>query len=97
MTLPARKGEPVVVEQDEHPRETSLEALAKLGTPFRAGGTVTAGNASGVNDGACAILVASERAAQRMASSRARASWARRSRACRRASWAWGRRPHRRS
>ena len=61
--LPARKGEPVVVERDEHPRETSLEALAKLATPFRAGGTVTAGNASGVNDGACALVIASGRAA----------------------------------
>jgi acetyl-CoA acyltransferase len=63
--LPARKGDPVVVERDEHPRETSLEALAKLGTPFRDGGTVTAGNASGVNDGACALLVAAESAAAR--------------------------------
>ena len=65
MTMPAKKGEPTVVDRDEHPRETSLEALAKLGTPFRAGGSVTAGNASGVNDGACALLVASERAAKR--------------------------------
>jgi len=65
VTLPARKGEPVVVERDEHPRETSLEALAKLPTPFRSGGTITAGNASGVNDGACALLIASERAAAR--------------------------------
>jgi len=65
VTLPAKKGEPTVVGRDEHPRETSLEALAKLGTPFRAGGTVTAGNASGVNDGACALIVASERAAAR--------------------------------
>jgi 3-oxoadipyl-CoA thiolase len=64
VTLPARKGDPVVVARDEHPRETSLEALARLPTPFRAGGTVTAGNASGVNDGACALLVASERAAR---------------------------------
>ena len=63
VTLAARKGEPVVVDRDEHPRETSLEALAKLPTPFRSGGTITAGNASGVNDGACALLVASERAA----------------------------------
>jgi acetyl-CoA acyltransferase len=57
----------VVVDTDEHPRpDTTLEALAKLGTPFRKeGGTVTAGNASGVNDGACAILVASEAAARR--------------------------------
>jgi acetyl-CoA acetyltransferase family protein len=65
VTLPAKKGEPAVVERDEHPRETSLEALARLPTPFRAGGTVTAGNASGVNDGACALVVASERAARR--------------------------------
>ncbi len=64
VTLPAKKGDPVVVDRDEHPRETSLEALAKLGTPFRAGGTVTAGNASGVNDGACALVIASEGAAQ---------------------------------
>ncbi len=65
VTILARKGEPVVVSRDEHPRETSLEALARLGTPFRAGGTVTAGNASGVNDGACALLLASEAAARR--------------------------------
>jgi acetyl-CoA acyltransferase len=62
-----RKGDPIIFSQDEHPRpETTLEALAKLGTPFRKeGGSVTAGNASGVNDGACAILVASEAAAGR--------------------------------
>jgi 3-oxoadipyl-CoA thiolase len=65
VTLPVRKGEPLVVDRDEHPRETSLEALARLPTPFRAGGTVTAGNASGVNDGACALVVASEPAAAR--------------------------------
>ena len=65
VTLPARKSEPVVVSRDEHPRETSLAALAKLGTPFRAGGTVTAGNASGINDGACALIVASGAAALR--------------------------------
>ncbi len=52
ITISQRKGDPVVVVKDEHPRATSLEALAKLGTPFREGGTVTAGNASGVNDGA---------------------------------------------
>jgi acetyl-CoA acyltransferase len=63
--VPAKKGEPVVVSRDEHPRETSLEALAKLPTPFRAGGTVTAGNSSGVNDGSCALLIASERAVGR--------------------------------
>ena len=65
VSIPSRKGEPAVVNRDEHPRETSLEALAKLGTPFRNGGTVTAGNASGVNDGACALLLASESAAAR--------------------------------
>jgi acetyl-CoA acyltransferase len=65
VTLPAKKGDPVVVDRDEHPRETSLEALARLGTPFRAGGSVTAGNASGVNDGACALVIASEDAAKR--------------------------------
>jgi acetyl-CoA acyltransferase len=67
VTIPRRKGEPVVVDTDEHPRpDTTLEALAKLATPFRKeGGSVTAGNASGVNDGACAILVASEAAAKR--------------------------------
>jgi len=65
VTIPAKKGAPLVVERDEHPRATSLESLAKLPTPFRKGGTVTAGNASGVNDGACAVLVASERAADR--------------------------------
>jgi len=65
VTVPARKGEPVVVSRDEHPRETSLEALARLGTPFRNGGTVTAGNASGVNDGACALVLASDAAVRR--------------------------------
>ena len=65
VTIAARKGDPVIVSRDEHPRETSLEALAKLGTPFRAGGSVTAGNASGVNDGACALLIASDDAVRR--------------------------------
>ena len=65
VTIPAKKGDPVVVSKDEHPRETSLEALARLPTPFRAGGSVTAGNASGVNDGACALLLASKAAATR--------------------------------
>ncbi|MBK5010082.1 3-oxoadipyl-CoA thiolase [Pseudomonas sp. S60] len=61
-----RKGPAVVVEHDEHVRaETTLEQLARLGTPFREGGTVTAGNASGVNDGACALLLASPSAARR--------------------------------
>ena len=63
VTIPQRKGDRVVVEQDEHPRpDTKLEKLAKLSTPFRANGTVTAGNASGINDGACAAIVASEQA-----------------------------------
>ena len=65
VSLPQKKGDPVVVAQDEHPRETSLEALAKLKPIVHAGGTVTAGNASGVNDGACALLLASEDAAAR--------------------------------
>ncbi|MBP7064244.1 3-oxoadipyl-CoA thiolase [Ferrovibrio sp.] len=65
VTIPSRKGDPVVVDRDEHPRDTTIEALAKLPTPFRQGGTVTAGNASGVNDGACAILLASDNAARR--------------------------------
>ena len=64
--VPQRKSDPVAVERDEHPRpQTTLEGLAKLPTPFREGGTVTAGNASGVNDGACALLLASEDAARR--------------------------------
>ncbi len=66
VTIPQRKGEAVVVQTDEHPRpSTTPEALAKLPTPFRQGGTVTAGNASGVNDGAAALLVASEDAVKR--------------------------------
>ena len=65
VTLPQKKGDPLVVARDEHPRETSLEALAKLKGVVRPDGTVTAGNASGVNDGACALLLASEAAAAR--------------------------------
>jgi len=66
VSVPRRKAEPLTVDRDEHPRaDTTLEALARLPTPFREGGTVTAGNASGVNDGACAMLVASEQAAAR--------------------------------
>jgi len=60
VTIPQKKGEAVVVGKDEHPRETSLEALAKLKGVVRPDGTVTAGNASGVNDGACALLLADE-------------------------------------
>ena len=62
--VPQRRGDPVLVERDEHPRETSLEALAAL-RPLFPGGSVTAGNSSGVNDGAAAMLVASERAVER--------------------------------
>jgi len=65
VTIPQRKGAPVVVEKDEHPRATSMEKLGKLGTPFRESGTVTAGNASGVNDGAAALIVASEAAVKK--------------------------------
>ncbi len=67
VTIPQRKGDPVVVDKDEHPRAgTTLESLAKLATPFRKeGGTVTAGNASGVNDGAAALIVASEAAVKK--------------------------------
>ena len=64
VTVNGRKGD-TVVDRDEHPRETTLEALGKLRTPFRSPGTVTAGNASGVNDGAAALLIASEDAARR--------------------------------
>ncbi|MCF3933807.1 3-oxoadipyl-CoA thiolase [Acuticoccus sp. M5D2P5] len=61
VSIPRRKGDPILVEADEHPRaDTTVEKLAKLPTPFRENGTVTAGNASGVNDGAAALLVASE-------------------------------------
>ncbi|HEX9347268.1 MAG TPA: 3-oxoadipyl-CoA thiolase [Gemmatimonadales bacterium] len=63
VTIPQKKGDDVVVAKDEHPRETSLEALAKLRGVVKPDGTVTAGNASGVNDGACALLLASEAAA----------------------------------
>jgi acetyl-CoA acyltransferase len=66
VTIPQRRKDPIIVDTDEHPRaDTSLEALAKLPTPFREGGTVTAGNASGVNDGAAALIIASEAAARR--------------------------------
>ena len=63
VTIPQKKGDAVLVDKDEHPRETSLEALAKLKGVVRSDGTVTAGNASGVNDGACAILLADEASA----------------------------------
>jgi len=61
VSIPQRKGEPLIVDQDEHPRpETKLEKLGKLTTPFRENGCITAGNASGVNDGAAALIIASE-------------------------------------
>ncbi len=60
--IPQRKGDTLLVEKDEHPRATTLDALGKLAAPFRKGGTVTAGNASGVNDGAAALIIASEAA-----------------------------------
>ncbi len=63
VSIPQKKGDPVVVSADEHPRETSLEALARLKGVVRPDGTVTAGNASGVNDGACALLLADEASA----------------------------------
>jgi hypothetical protein len=65
VTIPQKKGDPIVVSRDEHPRETSLEALAKLKGVVKPEGTVTAGNASGVNDGACALLLASGAAAKK--------------------------------
>ncbi len=64
--IPQRKGNDLVIDRDEHPRpESTLDDLAKLKAPFRAGGSVTAGNASGVNDGSCALLVASDAAVKR--------------------------------
>jgi 3-oxoadipyl-CoA thiolase len=65
VTIPQKKGDAIVVDTDEHPRETSLEALAKLKGVVRPDGTVTAGNASGVNDGACALMLADETSAAR--------------------------------
>ncbi|MBE9399366.1 3-oxoadipyl-CoA thiolase [Pontibacterium sp. N1Y112] len=66
VVIPQRKGDDVIVDTDEHPRaSTTLEGLGKLRAPFREGGSVTAGNASGVNDGACALLIASKEAAEK--------------------------------
>jgi acetyl-CoA acyltransferase len=65
VTIPQKKGEPIIVERDEHPRETSMEALGKLKGVVHPDGTVTAGNASGVNDGACAMIIADEQTAAR--------------------------------
>ncbi len=63
VAIPQKKGDPIIVSQDEHPRETSMEALGKLKAIVKPDGTVTAGNASGVNDGACALLLADEKTA----------------------------------
>jgi acetyl-CoA acyltransferase len=65
VTIPQRKGEPIVVTKDEHPRATSLETLGKLPTLFHKDGTVTAGDASGINDGAAVLIIASESAARK--------------------------------
>ena len=65
VSIPQKKGDPVIVSQDEHPRETSLEALARLKGVVKPEGSVTAGNASGVNDGSCALLLADEAGAAR--------------------------------
>ncbi len=65
VVIPQKKGDPIIVTQDEHPRATTMEVLGKLKPIVRADGTVTAGNASGVNDGACALLLASEEAAKK--------------------------------
>jgi 3-oxoadipyl-CoA thiolase len=65
VSIPQRKGDPVIVDRDEHPRETSVEALGKLKPIVKEGGTVTAGNASGVNDGAAALIIANEESARR--------------------------------
>jgi acetyl-CoA acyltransferase len=66
VSVPQRRGDPKIVKDDEHPRrDSTLEALAKLKPAFKEGGTVTAGNSSGINDGACALILASEEAAKR--------------------------------
>ena len=65
VSIPQRKGDPLIVDRDEHPRDTSIEVLAKLKGIVRPDGTVSAGNASGVNDGACALIIASEAAAKK--------------------------------
>ncbi len=65
VSIPQRKGDPIIVEKDEHPRQTTLEKLAALPTPFRKDGSVTPGNASGVNDGAAAVIIASGEAVEK--------------------------------
>ncbi|WP_456306459.1 acetyl-CoA C-acyltransferase [Oleomonas cavernae] len=98
VTLPGKKGASIVVKDDEHPRRnTTLEGLAKLGTPFRDGGSVTAGNASGVNDGAAAVIIASAEAIVKYGLTPGPGSWAPPRPACRPASWGSARRPPRRN
>jgi acetyl-CoA acyltransferase len=95
VSVPQKKGDPLIVSQDEHPRATSLEALARLKGVVHPDGTVTAGNASGVNDGACALILASAAAARQHGLPPAPACWAWPRPAWRRASWALApRRPH---
>jgi acetyl-CoA acetyltransferase family protein len=65
VVIPQRKGEPIIFDKDEHPRSTSIEKLGSLPSPFRKNGSVTAGNASGVNDGAAALIVASDAGVKR--------------------------------
>jgi acetyl-CoA acetyltransferase family protein len=65
VVVPGKKGESTTVDRDEHPRATSLDSLGRLPTPFREGGSITAGNSSGVNDGAAALLIAGEGAIKR--------------------------------
>lgn len=86
MQVVGRKGALSDVREDEHPRpETTLEQLAQLKAPFRQGGVITAGNASGVNDGAAALIIASEQQAAGEGSRRGRGSWRWRRRASSRA------------
>ena len=91
--VPQKKGGSLTVEQDEHPRETSLEKLASLKGVVTPDGTVTAGNASGVNDGACALLLADERTALAQGLTPKARVVGMGPRACRLASWALARRP----
>ena len=86
VTIHGRKGD-VLVLTDEHPRATSLDRLAALPTPFRKGGTVTAGNAAGINDGASAVLLASPAAVKRYGLTPLARVGGRRRPACHRASW----------
>ena len=85
----AARASPIIVDRDEHPRaDTTLEALAKLKTPFRKPGTVTAGNASGVNDGAAALILASDAAVKKHGLTPRARVLGMAAPACRRASWA---------